>query len=171
MTRPRPKPGLDQAAQLAAGLKPIARFVCLASLVAAGAMTWWLWQWLRFSTGWIVGTSLTLGIPAILYGFVWWMLWALSEMSSRLDEAVGTLDEMRTRPSLPQTAGAFRRLGRLLGDAWRVTDQADNVILPVSAAILLGNPIGLLVLALVFAYGALLWAVAILWEIGRLLFA
>lgn len=169
MTSPRPKPGLDQAARLAAGLKPIARFVCLASLVSAGAITWWLWQWLHFSTGWIVGTSLLLGIPAILYGFLWWLLWALSEMSSRLDEAVGTIDHIRTRPSLPESAGGFRRLGRLLGDVWRVTDQADNVMLPVSAAILLGNPIGLAMLAIGFVYGLVLWVVAIVWGLIRFL--
>jgi hypothetical protein len=167
----RPKPGLDQAARLAAGLKPIARFVCITSLVAAAAITWWLWSWLHFSTGWIVGTSLLLGLPAILYGFLWWLLWALSEMSSRIDEAVGTLDDIRTRPSLPQSAGAFRRLGRLVGDAWRISDQADNVLLPVSAVMLLGNPVGLLVLAIGFAYGALLWFIATIWGIGRLLFA
>jgi len=169
MTSPRPKPGLDQAARLAAGLKPIARFVCLVSLISAGALTVWLWQWLHFSTGWIVGASLLLGIPAILYGFLWWLLWALSDMSSRLDEAVGTLDDIRTRPSLPQSAGAFRRLGRLLGDVWRVTDQADNVMLPVSAAILIGNPIGLATLAIAFAYGMVLWIVAAIWGLARLL--
>jgi hypothetical protein len=165
----RPKPGLDQAARLAAGLKPIARFICLASLASAGAITWWLWQWLQFSTGWIVGTSLLLGIPALLYGWLWWLLWAVSDLSARIDEAVGTIDDMRTRPSLPQSAGSFRRLGRILGDVWRVTDQADNVMLPVSAAILLANPIGLAVLAIGFACALVLWVVAAIWGLVRFL--
>jgi hypothetical protein len=157
------KPGLDQAARLAAGLKPIARFICLASLAAGGAITRWLWQWLHFSTGWIVGTSLLLGIPAILYGWLWWLLWAVSDLPTRIDEAVGTIDQIRTRPSLPESAGSFRRLGRILGNVWTVTDQADNVMLPVSAAILLANPIGLAVLAIAFACALVLWVVAAIW--------
>jgi hypothetical protein len=163
------KPGLDQAARLAAGLKPIARFICLASLVAGGAITWWLWQWLHFSTGWIVGTALLLGIPAILYGWLWWLLWAVSDLPTRIDEAVGTIDQIRTRPSLPESAGSFRRLGRILGNVWTVTDQADNVMLPVSAAILLANPIGLAMLAIAFAYGLVLWLVAAVWGLILLL--
>lgn len=154
------KPGLDQAARLARGLKPIARFVCLASLIAGAALSYWLWDWLRFSTGWTVGVALLLGLPALLYAWLWWLLWALGDLPTRVDSAMGTLNQIKDRPALPEAAGGFRRLGRVLGDVWSVTDEADNVMLPLSSALLLANPIGLMVLGISFAYAVLLWLVA-----------
>lgn len=150
-------PGLDQVAALARGLKPIARFVSVASFVAGAGLTFALQGWLHMDTGWIVASALMLGLPALLYAWLWWLLYALGELPERVHGAVGTIKEIRQRPSA--TSG-FRKLGRALRDVWNVLDEADNVWLPISAAFLLANPIGLLVLVAGFACALVLWLAA-----------
>ena len=170
MNTPPPKsPGLDQAAALARGLKPIARFVCVASLVAAGWMSYVLHGWWHLATGGTATAATLLGLPALLYAWLWWLLYALGELPQRLYGAVGTFKEIADRPAAPAGAGGFGKLGRALGDLWRVLDETDSVMLPLSAAVLLANPIGLMVLGVGFAYGAVLWLVAAIVALTRIL--
>lgn len=161
-------PGLDQAAALARGLKPIARFVCLASLAAGAALSWWTRGWLQLSPGWTLAGALLLNLPALLYGWLWWLLYALGELPQRVHGAVGAFKDIAERPAAAPGTGGFRRLGRALGDLWRVLDETDNVMLPISAAVLLANPVGLVVLGAGFAGGVVLWLIAVPVGLARL---
>jgi hypothetical protein len=51
-------------------------------------------------------------------------------------------------------------MGRALRDVWNVLDEADNVWLPISATILLMNPVGWMALVGGFALALILWVCA-----------
>lgn len=156
---PTATPGLDQAAALARALKPIARFICLLSLIAGSGLSWALWHSLKLSTAWTCTAAIFLNAPALLYAWLWWLLWALGDLPTRVHGAVGALEQMTARPGLPAGSGGFRQLRRMLGNLWTVIDQTDNVMLPISAAVLLANPLGLMVLGVGFAVAVVLWLV------------
>jgi hypothetical protein len=145
---PRRTPGLDEVAALARGLKPIARFI------AAGILGFAMYSAWDLATGWLVTAGILLGLPGLLYAWLWWLLYALGELPERLHEGIGTFKGIRGRP--PATT-ALRKLGRGLKDVWNVMDAADNVWLPISATILLMNPFGWIVLAGGLAYALVLW--------------
>jgi len=159
MTDTRRAPGVDQAAALARGLKPIARFIAIASAIATALIGYALQTWLQMGATWLVIVSVLLALPAALYGWLWWLLYALGELPQRLYGAVDTLKEIRDRPP---AATAVRKLGRGLKDIWNVLDAADNVWLPISATILLVNPVGWIALAIGFAYALVLWLSAVI---------
>src|SRR5882724_3554266 len=167
---PRPvTPGLDQAAALARGLKPIARFICLLSLIAGSGSSYGLWHSLQLSPAWTWTAAILLNLPALLYAWLWWLLYALGDLPGRLHGAVDALEQMTERPSLPPGSGGFRRLGRVLGDIWTVLDKTDNVMLPISAAVLLANPVGLIMLGVGFAAAVVLWLIAAVVTLAQLL--
>src|ERR1041385_1224320 len=96
------------------------------------------------SPGWLTTPATLLALPALLYAWLWWLLYAIGDLPHRVYGAVDTLKDIRDRPP---AATALRKLGRGLRDVWNVLDAADNVMLPISAALLLVNPVGWIVLA------------------------
>jgi hypothetical protein len=156
VTSPKPPrtPGLDEVAALARGLKPVARFVAIASLIAAASIGYALQTWLQMGALGLSLVGVLLGLPALLYGWLWWLLYALGELPHRVYGAVDTLKEIRQRPA---ATTALRKLGRGLRDVWNVMDAADNVWLPISATILLMNPLGWMALAIGAGYAVILW--------------
>ena len=167
---PRRTPGLDQAAALARGLKPIARFICISSALAAAVLGYLLWSWLKSSAGWTTTIVVLLALPALLYAWLWWLLYALADLPTRVHGAVDTFKGMAEREPLPSGAGGFRRLGRILGDLWTVLDQTDNVWLPISATILLINPVGWIVLVVGLGIGFVEWLAALIALLGHAIF-
>ncbi len=165
LAKPARTPGLDQVAALARGLKPIARFVGVASLVSGGWLAFALQSWLHLTSGWVITSALLLCLPGLLYAWLWWLLYALGELPQRLYGAVDTIKEIRQRPA---AATALRKLGRGLRDVWNVMDAADNVWLPISATILLMNPLGWIVLAGGLASALVLWVIAFISAMVRL---
>lgn len=167
---PRRLPALDRVAALARGLKPIARFVCLVSTLCAAWIGYLLHGWLQLSPGWTAGSTVLVGLPALLYAWLWWLLYALGELPERVHGAVGTFKEIATREPAPRGVSGLRLLGGALRDVWRVLDETDNVMLPISAAVLLANPLGLAVLGVGFAWALLLWLAAAIAGLARLFF-
>jgi hypothetical protein len=153
----RRSPGLDQVASLARGLEPVARGIAVASLISAGILGYALHAWLQMAMGWLVTLLIVLALPGLLYAWLWWLMWALADLPGRVHGAIETVKDIRDRE--PATS-AMRKMGRALRDVWNVLDEADNVWLPISATILLMNPIGWMLLVGGLAFAVILWLCA-----------
>ena len=162
---------LDKLAAVAARLRPFARGLTLVATLSALWLAWQLQIWTGASLTVAGIILLVLGLPALVCAWLWWLLVDICDLPDTAERALGIL---RPAPTPADDArvgvGETFRLGGSLKQAAKLAWEFDSLRGVIVGAMVLANPLFLLVLGISMAGAVVLGLIATLTGIGVLLF-
>lgn len=162
---------LDRIATVAARLRPLARGLTLVATLSALWLAFQIQLWTGAS--WTVAGIglLVLGLPALVCGWLWWLLADICDLPGIAERTLGILRPTATPGApVPTGIGETFRLGGSLKQAAKLAWEFDSLRGVIVGVLILANPIFLIVLGIAMAGAVLLALLSALVGLGVLLF-
>lgn len=162
---------LDRIAAVADRLRPVARGLTLVATLSALWLAHLLQQWTGLSWT-IAGIALfILALPALICGWLWWLLADVCELPGIAERTLGILRPATVAATPDNTGiGETFRLGGSLKQAANLAWEFDNLRGVMVGVLVLANPLFLVVLGVAMVLAVLLALLSALVGLGVLLF-